>query len=54
MILLLSSKEGANKDRIARKFKRYGVDVKDTGIDKDMLELLIGCYLEPEFREEKP
>lgn len=53
MILLLSSKEGAKKDRIARKFKRYGVDVKDTGIDKDILQLLIETYIEPEFKERK-
>ena len=51
MILLLDQKEGENnlKNIMQRKFRRYNIKVYKTGIDNQILDLLISIYLEPEF-----
>ncbi len=51
MILLLDHNEGENnlKSIMQRKFRRYNIKVYETGIDNQILNLLIDIYLEPEF-----
>ena len=54
MILLLDREnEGNNSPRnvLKRKFGKY--EVVQTGLDKDMLKLLIDIYLVPEFQTKK-
>ena len=55
MILLLNQKEGENnlKSIMQRKFRRYNIKVYETGIDNQILDLLVSIYLEPEFKNHK-
>jgi len=55
MILLLTGKEEENdlKNIMQRKLRRYNIGIHTTGLDRQMLELLISVYLEPEFENHK-
>ena len=56
MILLIDKKEGEKnlKNIMNRKFRRYNnIEVIETGLDNDDLDLLIDLYLKSEFRVNK-
>jgi len=56
LILLIDKKEGEKnlKNIMNRKFRRYdNIEVIETGLDNDDLDLLIDLYLKSEFRVNK-
>jgi len=56
MILLLNQKEGENnlKSILQRKFRRYNnIEITETGLDTDIIKILIDICLQPEFKNHK-
>ena len=54
--LLLTETDPKTKDILKNRFKRYdfrkfNIDVLDTGLDCEMLDLLVDIYIRPEIKE---